>query len=88
VAAFVLVPDGVQGVLMGALRGAADVWPATLLYFIAFWLVMIPSGYYLGVVRGGGAPALMTAVLIGTSVAVVLLAIRFRKITKAAPKRV
>jgi hypothetical protein len=29
VAALVLVPDGTQAVLMGALRGLADVWPAT-----------------------------------------------------------
>lgn len=88
VAAFVLVPDGVQGVLMGALRGAADVWPATLLYFIAFWMAMIPIGYYLGVMRGGGAPALMTAVLISTTIAVGLLGMRFRKISKAGTTRV
>lgn len=82
VAAFVLVPDGVQGVLMGALRGTGDVWPATLLYLVAFWLVMIPAGYYLGVARSGGAPALMTAVFIGTAVALVLLALRFRWVTQ------
>ena len=82
VAAFVLVPDGVQGVLMGALRGAGDVWPATLLYLIAFWGVMIPAGYYLGVARAGGAPALMGAVFIGTLVAVVLLGFRFRTVTR------
>ena len=51
VAAFVLLPDGVQAVLMGALRGSADVWPATALYFISFWLVMVPCGYYLGITR-------------------------------------
>ena len=84
VAAFVLVPDGVQGVLMGALRGAADVWPATILYFIAFWGVMIPVGYYLGVVRGGGAPSLMTAVFVSTVVAVILLGFRFRTVTRNA----
>jgi MATE family multidrug resistance protein len=37
VAAFAVVPDGLQGVLMGCLRGANDVWPATVLYCLAFY---------------------------------------------------
>jgi MATE family multidrug resistance protein len=84
VAAFVLVPDGTQGVLMGALRGASDVWPATFLYLVAFWGVMIPVGYVLGVVERGGAPALMTAVLVSTLVAMLLLGFRFRSVTRRA----
>lgn len=75
--ALILIPDGIQGVLAGALRGAADVWPATLLYVIAFWLIMVPLGYYLGVVQGGGAAGLMTAVLVGVLVAAVMLGLRF-----------
>ena len=31
VCAIAAIPDGVQGVLIGALRGATDVWPATFL---------------------------------------------------------
>lgn len=82
VAAFVLLPDGVQAVLMGALRGSADVWPATALYFISFWLVMVPCGYYLGITRGGGAPALMQAILIGCVLASLLLGWRFHAVSK------
>lgn len=87
IAAFVLVPDGTQGVLMGALRGASDVWPATFLYLVAFWGVMIPVGYVLGVVERGGAPALMTAVLISTIVALLLLSLRFRSVTRRTVQR-
>ncbi len=87
IAAFVLVPDGTQGVLMGALRGASDVWPATFLYLVAFWGVMIPVGYVLGVVERGGAPALMTAVLVSTIVALLLLSLRFRSVTRRAVRR-
>ena len=87
VAALVLVPDGTQAVLMGALRGVADVWPATALYFLAFWLVMVPCGYYLGVVRGGGAPALMQSILVGCVLASLLLAWRFHVVSRRALAR-
>jgi MATE family multidrug resistance protein len=87
VAAFVLLPDGTQAVLMGALRGTADVWPATGLYLISFWLVMVPIGYYLGVVRGGGAPALMQAIAIGCVLATSLLAWRFHAVSRRAVAR-
>ncbi len=87
VAALVLVLDGTQGVLIGALRGVADVWPATLLYFVSFWLVMAPLGYVLGVVLGGGAPALMAAVGIGCAIAAASLAARFHVVSRRAVVR-
>ena len=83
-AALVLIPDGLQAVLMGALRGVADVWPATLMFFIAFWLVMIPLGYLLGVAWGGGAPGLVKAIFAGCVTAAGLLAIRFHIVSKRA----
>ena len=86
-AALVLVPDGVQAVLMGALRGAADVWLPTLLYLVAFWLVMIPLGYVLGVVYGGGAPVLLMVVSGACVIAACLLAARFYVVTKHAAGR-
>jgi len=82
VAAFAIVPDGLQGVLMGCLRGSGDVWPATALYCVAFWGVMVPSGYVLGVLNDGGARALTLAVFLGTVVATGLLGIRFHQVTR------
>ncbi|MFQ5958181.1 MAG: MATE family efflux transporter [Alphaproteobacteria bacterium] len=87
VAGLILVFDGAQAVLMGALRGIADVWPATALYFICFWLVMVPAGYLLGVARAGGAPALMVAVGVGCAAAVVSLALRFHVVSRRAVAR-
>jgi len=83
IAGAAVVPDGLQGVLMGALRGAGDVWPATALYCVAFWGVMVPAGYVLGVVHGGGAPALTGAVFLGTVVASLALGLRFRRVCRA-----
>jgi MATE family multidrug resistance protein len=82
IAAVAVVPDGLQGVLMGALRGAGDVWPATALYCVAFWGVMVPAGYLLGVTLGGGAPALVVAIFLGTVCASVLLGLRFRSVCR------
>ena len=86
--ALVLVPDGIQGVLGGALRGAADVWPATGLYVIAFWFFMVPLGYYLGVAQNGGATGLMTAVLVGTIVSSLMLGLRFHHVSRRDPSRI
>ena len=84
VCAVAAVPDGVQTVLIGALRGASDVWPATALYIVAFWIVMVPLGYWLAVSRGMGAPGLMMAVAAGATLAAVLLGWRFRQVSARA----
>lgn len=82
VAALILVPDGAQAVLMGALRGASDVWPASVLYLLAFWVLMVPLGYAIGVVQGGGATALMLATGAGCAAAAVFLGTRFHLVAR------
>lgn len=84
IVAFVLVPDGTQAVLMGALRSTGDVWPATALYLISFWFVMVPLGYALGVRGGGGAQSLMMAVVFGCVFATVSLGVRFHVVSRRA----
>jgi MATE family multidrug resistance protein len=44
-AAWILVADASQGILTGALRGAADIWACIIVQFISFWLISIPSCY-------------------------------------------
>ncbi len=88
VCAIATIPDGVQGVLMGALRGASDVWPATFLYIFSFWVVMVPLGYWLAVPRGLGATGLMAAVAAGATVAALLLGWRFRMVSARAVRRI
>lgn len=83
----VLIPDGLQAVLIGALRGMGDVWPATGLFLIAFWLVMVPAGYVLGVVQEHGAAGLIMAIFIGTTVAALFMAWRFQRIARRAVRR-
>ncbi len=80
-AALAMVPDGVQGVLIGTLRGVSDVWPATIRYVIAFWGVMVPLAYVLAVHHGLGAPGLMLSIFFGALVACALLGLRFQHVT-------
>ena len=84
IAGFVLVPDALQVVLVGCLRGLSDIWPATGLFIIAFWLTMVPAGYWLGVELGLGSPGLFAAIGIGCLVAVALLVLRFRRVVARA----
>ena len=87
VCAIATIPDGMQAVFIGALRGASDVWPATALYILAFWGVMVPLGYWLAVSRAMGAPGLMLAVTAGAAVAAVLLGWRFRLVSRREIRR-
>ena len=79
-AGLALLPDALQVVLVGCLRGLSDVWPATGLFIAAFWGTMVPSAWWLAVHLGFGAPGLVGSVGIGCMVAVTLLLIRFRRI--------
>lgn len=80
--ALVLLGDGTQAVLMGCLRGAADVWAPAAIYIFAFWGLQVPLAYYFAVAEGGGAPALMLGVLAGVTTASLLLAARFHTVAR------
>lgn len=81
-AAFLLVADGLQGVLIGALRGAGDIWPTTWIGLTAFWVLMVPTGYGLGIALDWKVQGLLIAELIGVGAASVLLAWRFHVISR------
>lgn len=83
-AGLVLLPDALQVILAGCLRGLSDVWPATGLFMISFWATMAPAAWWLGVHLESGTLGLVGAVGIGCSVAVALLALRFRQVVGRA----
>ena len=84
VAGLALLPDALQVVLVGCLRGLSDVWPATVLLMAAFWGTMVPTAWWLGVHLELGAPGLVASVGIGCVFAVALLALRFRRVVTQA----
>ncbi|WP_197019110.1 MATE family efflux transporter [Thioalkalivibrio sp. HK1] len=88
IAVLVTLPDGAQAVIVGALRGASDAWPAVALYLIGFWGAMVPLGYWLAITQGMGAPGLMISVAAGALTTAILLALRFRTVSRRAVRRV
>jgi MATE family multidrug resistance protein len=78
IGSLVLLFDAAQGILMGALRGAADVVAPTALQLVSFWGVIVPLGYLLGHGLGHGVRGLLWAMLVGFVLAALLMALRFK----------
>ncbi len=82
IAAIFQLSDGVQVVSLGALRGLKDVKTPTVYTFIAYWVLGLPVGYWLGFKMDFGAEGIWIGLLIGLTVAAVMLSFRFNRITK------
>jgi len=80
--AAIIIIDGMQGVLMGALRGTADTLIPTIIYGLSFWAVGVPIGYVFGFRHGQGPMALMSGLGVSLAIAMVLLAWRFHAFTR------
>jgi MATE family multidrug resistance protein len=77
--------DGTQVVCIAALRGLHDVKLPSVLIFIAYWVVALPLGYWLGFHAGFGPHGIWLGLLIGLTVTAVAMFARFRYlITKLA----
>jgi MATE family multidrug resistance protein len=85
---FLVVFDGAQAVLMGALRGAADVLLPTAVYALAFGGCAIPLSYYFGYRQSGGAAGLLIGLIAGLLMAAILLAARFAVIAHRRPSSI
>ncbi|WP_353083610.1 MATE family efflux transporter [Flavobacterium sp.] len=82
VAAVFQISDGIQVVVLGALRGLQDVKIPMYLTFIAYWLIGFPISYYLGEYTELKAVGVWIGLLAGLSAAALFLYIRFHLITK------
>jgi len=75
-AAFQLV-DGIQAVMMGALRGIKDVATPTKLAIFSYWVVGAPMAYLLGFPLGLGGVGVWIGLAFGLATASALLMWRF-----------
>jgi len=82
VAAFFQISDGIQVVVLGALRGLQDVKVPTLITFIAYWLIGFPTSYYLGLYTDFKSTGIWIGLLIGLTASAIMLYIRFNYLTK------
>jgi MATE family multidrug resistance protein len=80
--AAMIIIDGLQGVLMGVLRGAADTLIPTIIYGLSFWAIGVPIGYILGFRQGHGPIALMSGLAVSLAIAMAMLAWRFQALTR------
>ena len=82
VAAVFQISDGIQVVVLGALRGLQDVKVPMYITFIAYWIVGFPISYYLGIYTSLKAVGVWIGLFAGLAFASLLLYIRFHIVTK------
>lgn len=82
VAAIFQISDGIQVVVLGALRGLQDVKIPMYITFVAYWIVGFPISYYLGIYTSLKAVGVWIGLLAGLTAAAFFLFIRFHYLTK------
>ena len=87
VAAVFQISDGIQVVVLGALRGLQDVKIPMYITFVAYWIIGFPISYYLGKQTDLGATGIWIGLLAGLSAAAFFLYIRFARLTCEVGRR-
>lgn len=82
IAAIFQISDGIQVVVLGALRGLQDVEIPMYITFVAYWVIGFPISYYLGKYTELKAVGIWVGLLAGLTAASLFLYIRFAKLTK------
>ena len=82
VAAVFQISDGIQVVVLGALRGLQDVKIPMYITFVAYWVIGFPISYYLGEYTELKAVGVWIGLLAGLTAAALFLFIRFHYLTK------
>lgn len=70
--------DGTQVVCVGALRGMQDVKIPSLLIFVAYWIIGLPLGYWLGFILGYGAIGIWSGLFIGLMLTAIAMFLRLQ----------
>lgn len=78
IAAIFQLSDGLQVVGLGVLRGLADIKIPTAITFVAYWVIALPAGYFLGFKTGMGANGIWTGLLLGLTASAIFLYFRYR----------
>ncbi|HDZ05555.1 hypothetical protein LCGC14_0067410 [marine sediment metagenome] len=82
VAAFFQISDGIQVVVLGALRGLQDVKIPTVITFISYWLIGFPISYYLCLHTDLKSTGIWIGLLTGLTASAIMLYLRFNYLTK------
>lgn len=82
VAAIFQISDGLQVVVLGALRGLQDVKIPMYMTFISYWVIGFPISIYLGIYTDLKAVGIWIGLLAGLTSAAIFLYLRFNYLTK------
>ncbi|MBC8768979.1 MATE family efflux transporter [Arenibacter sp. BSSL-BM3] len=82
VAAVFQISDGLQVVVLGALRGMQDVRIPTMITFVAYWMIGFPISFYLGLYTPLESIGIWIGLLAGLTASAIMLYIRFNYLTK------
>jgi multidrug resistance protein, MATE family len=82
IAAFFQLSDGIQVVGLGALRGVNDTKIPTYITLFAYWIIALPLCYFLAFKMNMGVNGIWYGLLVGLSIAAVLLFWRFNNISQ------
>ncbi len=82
IAAVFQLSDGIQVVVLGALRGIQDVKIPMYITFVAYWIIGFPISIYLGLYTNLKAIGVWIGLLSGLTAAALFLYLRFNKLSK------
>ncbi|TRO63958.1 MATE family efflux transporter [Christiangramia sabulilitoris] len=82
IAALFQLSDGVQVVILGALRGLQDVKIPTVICFISYWIIGFPVSYYFGQADKLGSMGIWLGLLAGLTSSALLLYFRFNYLSR------
>ena len=82
ISAFFQISDGLQAVVLGALRGLQDVNLPALIAFFSYVLIGLPISYILGIKLDFGVNGIWFGLLSGLTSSSILLFLRFQYLTK------
>jgi MATE family multidrug resistance protein len=69
--------DGIQAVAQGVLRGAQDVKVPAMIAFVAYWIIGIPSAWFLSEYLEWGLIGIWLALTLGLAFGALALSFRF-----------
>ena len=82
IAAFFQIFDGLQVVILGALRGLQDVKIPAFITFVAYWIIGFPICFYLGLYTPLKSVGIWIGLFAGLFSAAIMLYLRFNYISK------
>ncbi|WP_238784392.1 MATE family efflux transporter [Blattabacterium cuenoti] len=78
--------DGLQGIILGALRGLQDVHIPMWISFFSYWIIALPTAWFLSIKIGG--IGVWIGLGLGLTLSAILLFMRYEIITKRFIKKI